>query len=76
MPSIITGRNTTMNLSNPTDPVTITNLPFDASGNLIRLAVCGRGTRASVWRTPTQSADGAGADSLPVLSAVASGFER
>jgi hypothetical protein len=33
--SIITGRNTTMNLSNPTDPVTITNLPFDASGNLI-----------------------------------------
>ena len=25
----ITGRNTTMNLSNPTDPVTITNLPFD-----------------------------------------------
>jgi hypothetical protein len=33
--SIITGRNTTMNLSNPTDPVTITNLPYDASGNLI-----------------------------------------
>ena len=24
-----------MNLSNPTDPVTITNLPYDASGNLI-----------------------------------------
>ena len=33
--SIITGRNTTMNLSNPTDPVTITNLPYDASGKLI-----------------------------------------
>jgi hypothetical protein len=33
--AIITGRNTTMNLSNPTDPVTITNLPFDANGNLI-----------------------------------------
>jgi hypothetical protein len=33
--AIITGRNTTMNLSNPTDPVTITNLPFDASGNPI-----------------------------------------
>jgi Carboxypeptidase regulatory-like domain len=33
--AIITGRNTTMNLSNPTDPVTITNLPFDSSGNLI-----------------------------------------
>ena len=34
--AIITGRNTTMNLSNPTDPVTITNLPFDSSGNLIQ----------------------------------------
>ena len=33
--AIVTGRNTTMNLSNPTDPVTITNLPFDANGNLI-----------------------------------------
>ena len=31
----ITGRNTTMNLTSPTDPVTITNLPFDAAGNLI-----------------------------------------
>jgi Carboxypeptidase regulatory-like domain/TonB-dependent Receptor Plug Domain len=31
----ITGRNTTINLSNPNDPVTATNLPFDASGNLI-----------------------------------------
>jgi len=33
--AIITGRNTTMNLANPTDPVTITNLPYDANGNLI-----------------------------------------
>jgi hypothetical protein len=33
--AIITGRNTTMNLSTPNDPVTITNLPFDSSGNLI-----------------------------------------
>ncbi len=33
--AIITGRNTTMNLSSPNDPVTITNLPFDANGNLI-----------------------------------------
>jgi hypothetical protein len=33
--AIITGRNTTMNLSNPTDPVTITNLPYDSNGNLI-----------------------------------------
>ena len=29
------GRNTTINLSNPNDPVTATNLPFDANGNLI-----------------------------------------
>ena len=33
--AIITGRNTTMNLSSPNDPVTITNLPFDANGNPI-----------------------------------------
>jgi hypothetical protein len=31
----ITGRNSTMNLSNPNDPVTITNLPYDANGNLL-----------------------------------------
>jgi hypothetical protein len=31
----ITGRNTTMQLASPSDPVTITNLPKDASGNLI-----------------------------------------
>jgi hypothetical protein len=31
----ITGRNTTMNLNNPGDPTTITNLPYDANGNLI-----------------------------------------
>jgi hypothetical protein len=33
--AIITNRNTTMNLSSPNDPVTVTNLPFDANGNLI-----------------------------------------
>jgi hypothetical protein len=31
----ITGRMTTMNLSNPGDPVTITNLPFNPDGTLI-----------------------------------------
>jgi hypothetical protein len=31
----ITGRNTTINFTNPTDPVTATNLPYDAQGNLI-----------------------------------------
>jgi hypothetical protein len=33
--STITARNTTVNLTNPTDPVTATNLPFDANGNVI-----------------------------------------
>jgi hypothetical protein len=33
--SAVTTRNTTVNLRNPNDPVTATNLPFDAEGNLI-----------------------------------------
>jgi len=33
--STVTARNTTVNLVNPTDPVTATNLPFDANGNLV-----------------------------------------
>jgi hypothetical protein len=31
----ITGRNTGMNLTSPADPVTITNLPYDATGAII-----------------------------------------
>jgi hypothetical protein len=31
----ITNRNTTINLTNPNDPITATNLPFDANGNVI-----------------------------------------
>jgi hypothetical protein len=31
----ITGRNTTMNLANPNDPATISNLPFDSAGNVV-----------------------------------------
>ena len=31
----ITGRNTTLNLSNPNDPVTALNLPYDANGNIL-----------------------------------------
>ena len=50
--AIITGRNTTLNLASPTDPVTITNLPFDANGNLIARGRC-RATPGSAWRTPT-----------------------
>jgi hypothetical protein len=33
--AIITGRNTTLALSSPSDPVTPQNLPFDSNGNLI-----------------------------------------
>jgi hypothetical protein len=33
--AVVTGRNTSMQLSNPNDPVTIVNLPFDANGNAI-----------------------------------------
>ena len=33
--AIVTNRNTTMNLASPSDPVTITNLPYDTAGNLI-----------------------------------------
>ena len=35
----ITGRNTTLALTNPTDPVTATNLPYDANGNPIAARV-------------------------------------
>jgi hypothetical protein len=31
----ITARQTTMNLTSPNDPATITNLPFDAAGNVV-----------------------------------------
>jgi hypothetical protein len=31
----ITARNTTMSLNSPADPVTITNLPYDAAGNIL-----------------------------------------
>lgn len=33
--AIVTARNTNINLSSPSDPVTATNLPFDAAGNLV-----------------------------------------
>ena len=39
----ITGRAATINLSNPNDPVTATNLPFDVSGNLIATRSLPRG---------------------------------
>jgi hypothetical protein len=33
--AIVTARNASMTLASPADPVTITNLPYDSSGNLI-----------------------------------------
>jgi hypothetical protein len=39
----ITGRMTTMNLTSPSDPSTITNLPYDANGQLIQARSLPRG---------------------------------
>jgi hypothetical protein len=53
--AIITGRNTTMALTNPNDPVTITNLPFDASGNVIAARARPNGAGfgvANLYQTP------------------------
>ena len=51
----ITNRNRTMNLSAPGDPVTITNLPYDASGNILPARVkpnnAGFG-QATRWQNP------------------------
>lgn len=41
--AIIAGRNTTMNLTSPNDPVRATNLPFDDAGNLITARSLPRG---------------------------------
>jgi hypothetical protein len=51
----ITNRNTTMNLSGPADAVTITNLPYDANGNIlptrVRPSNSGFG-QATNWQNP------------------------
>jgi hypothetical protein len=54
--AIVTGRNTTMNLTNPSDPTTITNLPYDpATGqilpNRVKPSNSGFG-QATAWQTP------------------------
>ncbi len=41
--AIITNRNTSMTLSSPNDPATVSNLPYDASGNLIAARSLPRG---------------------------------
>ena len=53
--AIVTNRNTTMNLASPADPVTITNLPYDASGNILpnRVKPSGSGFgQATAWQNP------------------------
>jgi hypothetical protein len=41
--SIITGRNTTINLASPNNPVDASNLPFDANGNIVQSRSLPRG---------------------------------
>ena len=53
----ITGRNQTINFVNPSDPVTATNLPYDASGNLVLARSLPRGAGfgvANAYQTPRQ----------------------
>jgi len=53
----ITGRNTTVNFVNPSDPVTATNLPYDANGNLIASRSLPRGAGfgvANAYQAPRQ----------------------
>lgn len=51
----ITGRNTGMTLASPADPVTVSNLPYDAAGNIlpnrVRPATSGFG-QANAWQAP------------------------
>ena len=49
--AIITGRNTTMNLNSPADPSTITNLPYDANGNVVASRSLPRGAGFGVATT-------------------------
>jgi len=51
----ITNRNRTMNLASPGDPVTITNLPYDASGNILPTRVKPNNSgfgQATRWQNP------------------------
>jgi hypothetical protein len=53
--AIITGRNTSLSLNNPNDPVTLRNSPFDADGNLIDSRSRPRGAGVGVannYQTP------------------------
>jgi hypothetical protein len=53
----ITGRNTSISFVNPSDPVTATNLPYDANGNLVVARSLPRGAGfgvANAYQTPRQ----------------------
>ena len=54
----ITGRATSMSLNNPSDPTTILNLPFDASGNVVASRSRPRGAGLGVatgYQSPRQT---------------------
>jgi hypothetical protein len=53
----ITGRNTSISFVNPSDPVTATNLPYDANGNLVAARSLPRGAGfgvANAYQAPRQ----------------------
>ena len=53
--AIVTGRNTTVNLTNPAAATAPTNLPFDASGNVIAARARPNGAGfgvANAYQTP------------------------
>ncbi len=53
----ITNRNNTISFNNPSDPVTATNLPYDAAGNIVAARSLPRGAGfgvATAYQTPRQ----------------------
>ena len=63
----ITARNTTMTLTSPADPVTITNLPYDADGNILPDSRAAEQLRLRPGDRLAGPAHGAGSDSVLVL---------
>jgi hypothetical protein len=65
--SIITNRNTTANFDNPGNPVTITNLPYDANGNVVPSRSLPRGAGFGVATEYQNPANGSGAGEVLLL---------
>ena len=66
--AIITGRQSTVTFTNPNDPVTATNLPYDAEGNLIPERSLPRGAGFGVANAYQARAERSAAGALLVLS--------